>query len=254
MSDNRTSTETTPSMESPTRGVSIICIEGGIGAGKSTALAKLKEERPDLVYVDEPVEQWEEAGLLEGMYSGKLNKAVFQHHALMGRAGLLLEAIRSGAQVIVTERSPWSDNFVFAEANIKNPLEKKAYDLTFKLLMRAFPKNTSLHIIYLMADVKVLAKRIERRGRDAEVEDNAVHTKYLKQLNELHDKLYTSALVMDDFSTANCIDTTDLSPFHVQQSLLEIVRSIIGDRWPPRKRSRPEDEESVASAAGSCES
>ena len=229
---------------SPKGGISIICIEGGIGVGKSTALAKLKEERPDLVFVDEPVDAWERAGLLQGMYEGKLSHAVFQQQALMSRAGLLLEAIQKGAHVIVTERSPWSDRAVFAEANLTNRLEKKAYNLTFDFLMRALPKTVNLHLIYLSASVEELAKRIERRGREAEEEGVAKmgSTAYLKRLNTLHEELWNSSLVCDEFSTRTRIDTTAMSPFHVQQTVLDTIRRIAGECWLTPKRARDEDE------------
>jgi len=225
---------------SPKPGISIICIEGGIGAGKSTALAKLKDERPDLVYVDEPVDAWERAGLLQGMYEGKLSHAVFQQQALMSRAGLLLEAIQKGAQIIVTERSPWSDRHVFAEANLTDTLEKKAYDLTFDFLMRALPKPVNLHLIYLSASVEELGKRIERRGREAEVDSVAVDTKYLKRLNKLHENLWKSSLVCNEFSTRTRIDTTAMSPFHVQQTVLDTIHRIAGECCLTPKRTRDE--------------
>ena len=85
----------------------IISLEGGIGVGKSTALAALKAARPDLYFLDEPVAAWEEAGLLAAVYDGRLTAGAFQLAALMSRAGGLLAALRDN-RVVVAERSPWS--------------------------------------------------------------------------------------------------------------------------------------------------
>jgi len=38
--------------------MTLISVEGNIGAGKSTLLESLKTKFPELIFVDEPVEEW----------------------------------------------------------------------------------------------------------------------------------------------------------------------------------------------------
>ena len=65
--------------------------------GKSTLLAKLRDAYAGVegvVFVDEPVVAWEQAGLLSAMYDGRLHAAVFQMMALSTRYAALRRAPR----------------------------------------------------------------------------------------------------------------------------------------------------------------
>tara|TARA_B110001452_G_scaffold258696_1_gene254207 strand:- start:8279 stop:8620 length:342 start_codon:yes stop_codon:yes gene_type:complete len=97
-------------MSSPSRPL-LIAIEGGIGAGKSTVLARLKalfKDKIGIAFVDEPAEEWTEHGFLQGMYDGTINRATFQHMVLMSLAGDLLKTLATDRPVvIISERSPW---------------------------------------------------------------------------------------------------------------------------------------------------
>ncbi|KAK7248615.1 deoxycytidine kinase [Aureococcus anophagefferens] len=65
--------------------------------GKSTLLAKLRDAYAGVegvVFVDEPVAAWEQAGLLSAMYDGRLHAAVFQMMALSTRYAALRRARR----------------------------------------------------------------------------------------------------------------------------------------------------------------
>jgi hypothetical protein len=74
----------------------ILCVEGNIGAGKSSVLSLLKQLfrlDPTVLFVDEPVSLWESSGMLKGMYDGALPKSTFQLAALMTRTGALMRAL-----------------------------------------------------------------------------------------------------------------------------------------------------------------
>ncbi|MBE34868.1 MAG: hypothetical protein CMI16_04825 [Opitutaceae bacterium] len=177
----------------------IVSIEGGIGVGKSTALAALKATRPDLHFLDEPVEAWEEAGLLAAVYDGRLTAGAFQLSALMSRAGGLLAALRDH-RVVVAERSPWSDAFVFAKANLEGH-ELAAYELAHDALMKAMPAGLVWCQVHLIAPVKVLQARMAVRGRQAEA---GISDAYMKRLEALHGVLRHST----EATTTTVIDAT----------------------------------------------
>jgi hypothetical protein len=76
--------------------------------GKSTLLAKLRDAYAGVegvVFVDEPVVAWEQAGLLSAMYDGRLHAAVFQMMALSTRYAALRRALTSGASSSRSGRS-----------------------------------------------------------------------------------------------------------------------------------------------------
>ena len=112
----------------------VVAIEGNIGIGKSTLLSNLRQRfanNPNVVFVDEvcaealrprassfllgriscaqPVDLWEKSGLLQAMYTNKIDKCSFQEMAVITRFSALTKALSSGAQLIITERSIFTD-------------------------------------------------------------------------------------------------------------------------------------------------
>lgn len=174
----------------------ILCIEGSIGAGKSSVMTSLESAfagDPTVLFVHEPVENWCSTGMLSAMYSGTLPKCTFQLTALMTRGCALLRALAvPGARVIVCERSPTSDRLVFARSNLnKNSVEKRAYDLAHAELMACMPTHTDTRFVYLYAPVDVLIARMQRRNRSAETHhtDFELMQKYLSVLESAHDDM-----------------------------------------------------------------
>ena len=173
----------------------IISIEGGIGVGKSTVVAHLRRVRPDLHYIDEPVDAWEAAGLLDAMYKGTIPPGTFQIAALSTRMAPLLKAVREGHRVIVTERCPWSDFEVFTKTNLSHgSIELTAYKMAYDALMTAMPPTVELFNVYLTAEVDTLVKRMEMRNRGAERTESdsakASRRSYLQRLDERHERFY----------------------------------------------------------------
>ena len=69
------------------KGITVVSVEGGIGVGKSTVMTHLQSaSRP--FYIDEPVDLWEKAGLLDAMYRGTIPPGTFQIAALSTRMAL----------------------------------------------------------------------------------------------------------------------------------------------------------------------
>jgi len=205
--------------------VHIITIEGGIGAGKSSAMESLKETRKGLHFIDEPVHMWEDFGLLEAMYTKSINPGCFQIGALATRMAPLLKAVREGHRLIVTERCPWSDMEVFTKANLdEKSIEFVAYKMAFKALMTALPPF-KLHVIYLRAEVDLLMARISVRGREAERmrddEEKAVMRAYLEKLQLRHDLFYGT-----NIATTRTLIDTNMEMDVVAHEVLDAVNAI----------------------------
>ena len=169
----------------------IFFLEGNVGAGKSTILNHLKQEFPDdLTTVPEPVALWEESGLLAEMYDGRLSRATFQFVALITKMSSLLDAIRScKTNVILVERSPYSDLEIFAEGTLEQA-DLIAYKLAHKQLIKEFEreagdaKNTCVCLENLT--ISQLIGRIRKRNRDGEAR---VDEDFLRMLDARHRRM-----------------------------------------------------------------
>jgi deoxyadenosine/deoxycytidine kinase len=135
----------------------------------------------------------------------------------------LLGALRKGATQIVVERSPYSNKHVFAKANLPgDSWDAMAYDTVHAAFLDALPANVELHVVYMHADVATLQTRVGRRGRQAE--EDRIPDAYMQKLEELHELFLTEC---SQITSALTIDTANLSPFHVGDTVLERVNHLL---------------------------
>jgi len=170
----------------------VISLDGNIGAGKSTLLEALRVEMPDVEVVLEPVGLWSSLkdadgkSLLELFYEDKRRWAyTFQNFALLSRAKALAEAIgKTKKTVIITERSPLTDRYVFAEM-LRDSGDLSELEWTLYLRWYdSFTKNIPVTgIIHLTTDVERSADHIIRRGRAGE---ESMSLEYLRLLDLQH--------------------------------------------------------------------
>jgi deoxyadenosine/deoxycytidine kinase len=170
----------------------VISLDGNIGAGKSTLLEALRVAMPDVEVVLEPVGLWSSLketdgkSLLELFYEDKRRWAyTFQNFALLSRAKALADAMsRTKKTVIITERSPLTDRFVFAEM-LRSSGDLSELEWTLYLRWYdSFTKNIPVTgIIHLGTDVLRSADYIVRRGRAGE---ETMSLDYLKALDLQH--------------------------------------------------------------------
>lgn len=185
-----------------TRFPRLLCVEGGIGAGKSTALYALRQlfgDDDSVVFVDEPVDEWERLGLLQALYAGDLTRATFQLAALGSRFGPLLRAVRRpGTRLVVCERSPYTDYHAFAKCNLlAGSVDRRAYELVYNELTRCLPPNLNVTFVFLDVPAEQLVQRIARRGRAAETHRKCkgaqpVPLAYLSALEGAHEAYFGS--------------------------------------------------------------
>jgi len=191
--------------------VKIISIEGNIGSGKSTFVRYCKDNLPEIngykiVFVDEPVELWEqikdknEKNMIEKFYENQEKYSFsFQILAFTSRLIYLKNAINKATSeiknneklkiCIITERSLYTDCFVFAEMlKNSNKIEDVCYQIylqMFNEFSKDFPLNA---VIYINTTPEKCYERINKRNRHGE---ENIHLNYLIECHEMHEEYIT---------------------------------------------------------------
>jgi deoxyguanosine kinase len=148
-----------------------VCVEGNVGCGKSTALARLAELRPDLAVFPEPVEEW--GDLLHKFYADPVQWAL----ALQLRVLLSFGGRVAGASGVV-ERSPLACRHVFAQLLFnEQKITREEWDL-LKEYCDVLGWTPDV-IVYVHTPADECHARIARRGRPAEA---GVDLQYLRRL------------------------------------------------------------------------
>jgi deoxyadenosine/deoxycytidine kinase len=171
----------------------IINIEGNIGCGKSTFIARLKEElkhRSDVCILPEPVEEWlkirdQQSNILEHYYKDQKAYAfAFQMMAYISRLAILKRAIESGYKYIITERCLDTDKHIFCQMlyddGLINPIEFQIYNKWFDEFITKHEYKT----IYLRCDPVIAHERVKIRSRMEET----ISLEYLQKCHDYHDK------------------------------------------------------------------
>lgn len=176
----------------------IVSVEGNIGSGKSTILKALREQYQDIqcvpiVYVDEPVSQWEQIKSKEGknmielFYANPSKYAFsFQMMAYISRYTMIKQAVQEHPNsVIVTERCLLTDCAVFAsmlhdQGNLLDE-EFTIYKTWFHTFQKEIPVTS---IVYIRCDPTTAFTRCKKRGRSGE----EIPLDYLIKCHEKHEK------------------------------------------------------------------
>jgi deoxyadenosine/deoxycytidine kinase len=179
-----------------------IAVEGVIGVGKTT-LAGLLASRLSARQV---LEQVEENPFLELFYRDRARYAFqTQLFFLLSRYRQML-ALRQRElfQASCVSDYLFKKDRIFASINLSDE-EMGLYDQILPLLERDLPKPD--RVVYLRADLEILLRRIEKRGRSFE---RGIDPDYLKTLEEAYDYFFfhyrsTPLLVVN----TNALDVVD---------------------------------------------
>ena len=174
----------------------IVTIEGNIGSGKSTLIEYLKNQDTPFVFIKEPVDIWEQfredetgESILEKFYADQYKYAFsFQILALHTRIELLKSVCKSHPnKIIVTERSLFTDKYVFAEM-LKNSgaIESINYKIYCTLFDSFVSEFTVSKVIYICTQPDVCLERIARRARLGE---DKIDLSYLSMCHEYHEEM-----------------------------------------------------------------
>ena len=170
----------------------LISIEGNIGSGKSTIINFLKSlNNENIVFVDEPVDEWlniksNNKNALELFYENQSKNAFwFQVLAYITRLRNLLETIEKNPnKIIITERSIYTDKYVFAQMLFEdghiNDIEFQTYNYWFD----TFEKQTRIDIVlYVNTNPEECMNRIHTRNRP---EETKIPLEYLQNCHKKH--------------------------------------------------------------------
>ena len=177
-------------------------IEGNIGSGKSTLLENLQtnlknEElvingvKKKVCFVQEPVDIWDSIkdkngnNMLTKYYSNQKKYAFsFQMMAYISRLSLLKKAISEKYDIIITERSIFTDCNVFAKMLYdKETMEDVEYSIYKKWFEEFLSELPEINIIYIKTTPKVAYKRIKKRERVGE----EIPLEYLENCHTYHE-------------------------------------------------------------------
>ena len=190
---------------------SIVSIEGNIGSGKSTLLEKLRLEFKDNKYVRflrEPVDEWEKIKdkdgntMLQKFYANQAEYSfAFQMMAYISRLTIIRENVRdimaavkkdkdegkeSGKYILITERSLYTDKYVFAKMLYdQGKIEDVKYQIYlnwFDEFAKDFPVND---VIYVNTDPVKCYERIHKRAR---VGEEVIPLAYLESCHKYHNE------------------------------------------------------------------
>ena len=187
--------------------ITIVSIEGNIGSGKSTLLETLKtifKENGNIVFLREPVDEWEKIKdkdgntMLQKFYANQQEYSfAFQMMAYISRLAILRESVRdimgkihkqssceNNKYIIITERSLYTDKYVFAKMLYdQGKIEDVKYQIYlnwFDEFAKDFPVND---VIYVNTDPKKCYDRIHKRAR---VGEEVIPLAYLTSCHDYH--------------------------------------------------------------------
>jgi deoxyadenosine/deoxycytidine kinase/ribonuclease HI len=218
--------------------VRLISIEGNIASGKTTLLTRLKQRYETdhrVTFVPEPVSEWEGirdrsgAGMLAKYYANQQKYAfAFQMMAYISRLSLLRKALRSGAEVIITERSVLTDKYVFAHMlHADGLLEDVEYAIYTRWFDEFLDEMPPPEVVYVRTDPDTCAHRLSVRAREGEV----VPLNYLRNVHGRHEDWLMQQKSHMQYRTLTINATPDITktPHVVDNWLSEIDRFL----WPP---------------------
>lgn len=170
----------------------IISIEGNIGSGKSTFVEQLKQtlKNDNICFLQEPVEQWNKIvdkdgiNILEHYYKDNKRWAFsFQMMAYISRLSILKKAIESNYDIIITERSLYTDKHVFCQMLYDNDLIEDIEFTIYNKWFEEFNILENIQYVYLKTDPEISYERVLKRSRSGET----IPLSYLINCSHYHD-------------------------------------------------------------------
>lgn len=171
----------------------IISIEGNIGSGKSTFVSYLQRTMKNVVFLQEPVDEWndikdkEDETILAKFYKNQEKYSfAFQMMAYISRLALLKKTVEENPDaVIITERCLDTDRQVFARMLYdQEKIEEVEYQIYLKWF-HSFQKEYPITIhVYLKTSPKIAHERVLKRGRPGET----IPLAYLSECHDYHEK------------------------------------------------------------------
>ncbi len=193
--------------------MTIITIDGNIGAGKTTILNYLHTHYN--IYVDlEPIDKWKP--FLDDIYINKKNYFNFQIRVWLDRSWIQ----EKDNTTIIMERSPYfiqnTFNTYMAINNLINEQENNIINELYKKSDIIWKSN---YFIYIRSCPEKCLERILKRNRDNEKE---ISIEYLNKIHNLHEETFLKAK-----SNGINIIIIDIENKSLEEISLEIINYLI---------------------------
>lgn len=183
------------------KGYTIVSIEGNIGSGKSTLLDNLRkhyESNSNVVFLKEPVDEWEKitdengVTILKKFYADQEKYSFsFQMMAYVSRLKLLRDTLKNIKNdkniIVISERSLYTDKMVFAKMLYDS---KKIEHVNYKIYLNWFDTFSDEFpvdkVIYVQTSPEKCYERITKRSRTGE---ENIPLDYLEICSMYHDNM-----------------------------------------------------------------
>lgn len=213
----------------------LISIEGNIGSGKSTLLKALQAHEAEhgwlhpvsqaplkVCFMLEPVDQWAKITdangrtILAHYYDDQKRYAFsFQMLAYISRLATLRKCMRGGYDLVVMERSVFTDSQVFAkmlyDSGLIEEMEYKIYATWFDEFIHDV---SPLSFIYLQVDPLIASQRIAQRARSGE---EGIPLNYLERCEAYHEQWLCTSHTHDVLLLNGNGDVSDILPELISQ-------------------------------------
>jgi len=166
--------------------MTIITIDGNIGAGKTTILNYIHYNHN--IFIDlEPIENWKP--FLNDIYINKTKYFNFQIRVWLDRSFI---QEKDNNSIIIMERSPYFIRNTFNKyIGINNLINSQENNIMEELYDKTDIIWKSNYYIYIRSSPEKCLERINKRGRENESE---ITLEYLKEIHILHEKTYNEAI------------------------------------------------------------
>lgn len=189
----------------------IISIEGNIGSGKSTFVRFLQSKMKNIVFLQEPVKDWETIidtngeSILSKFYKDQQTYSFsFQMMAYISRLAMIKETIQKNPNaIIVTERCLQTDRHVFAKMLYdEGKIEDINYEIYLKWFDTFYDDYPISHYIYLQTSPQTSYDRVLARNRPGE----DISLDYLQKCHSYHEKWLETPTIKAKTSYINAND------------------------------------------------
>ena len=220
----------------------ILSIDGNIGSGKSSIMRYLeknfvnycasKNNSCKICFLQEPVSIWESIcdengkSIIQHFYEDNERYSfAFQMMAYISRLSLLKEALNGDYDIIISERSIYTDKYVFAKSlydcKKMNPIE---YQIYLKWFSEFSTIIESIKIVYIRTMPEICDLRVKSRNRLGE----SIPIQYLKDCHHYHEIWLNNPLKIEDrlVLVINGNEETNTSQFIDNNFYDEVTRKI----------------------------
>lgn len=196
--------------------MTIITIDGNIGAGKTTILNYIHTNHN--IYIDlEPIDKWKP--FLDDIYLNKQKYFNFQIRVWLDRSFI---QEKDNNSVIVMERSPYFIRNTFNQMMINNELlNAQESNIMNELYDKTDIIWKSSYYIYIRSSPENCLNRVIERGRENEIN---IDLDYLTEIHNLHEESYLKAL--KEGRNIICIDIENKQIEEIANEIINYIKEI----------------------------